>query len=248
MARTLASVLSASKGPKAASARLALWPCGRREGGLVAGGMFGGVKRVGEAPRRTPRRERLLLALVRVTAHQIDDLEARSDSAVGRAVTGDVNFLRALERAARQWRLPPRRHDVAAAERSDLAHQRAWAWIGHGEKLGVGHRQREARALEKRAVLAHIGEGRDTGACPAMQLGFGLDQHLSKLLQRPAAKGRAHEQPVGAKAPANLDERPGEIVDAVERKARDHEAEAHFLERQHLLIADHGRTRAAGRE
>src|SRR6476619_8330523 len=123
MARTLASVLSASTGPKAASARLALWPCGRREGGLVAGGMFGGVKRVGEAPRRTPRRQRLLLAFVRGPAHQIDNLEARSDSAVGRAVTGLVDLLGTLERAARQRRLPPRRHDVAAAERPDLAHQ-----------------------------------------------------------------------------------------------------------------------------
>src|SRR4249920_1077542 len=135
MARTLASVPSASTVAEVASARLALWPCGRGEGGLVAGGMFGGVKRVGETSCRTPRRQRLLLAFVRRPAHQIDDLEARRDPAVSRAVAGPVNLVGALECATRQRRLPPRRHDVAAAERPDLAHQLAWAGIGQGEEL-----------------------------------------------------------------------------------------------------------------
>src|SRR5262245_11512629 len=121
MARTLASVL-----PEVASTALVLRPCGRREGRLVAGGLFGGVKRVGETPCRTPGRQRLLLAFVRRPTHQIDNLEARRDSAVGRAVTGPVDLLGTLERAARQWRLPPRGHDVSAAERPDLAHQLAW--------------------------------------------------------------------------------------------------------------------------
>ena len=99
-----------------------------------------------------------------------------------------IDLLCALERAARQRHLPPRRHDIAAAERPDLAHQLARAGIGHGEELGVGHRQREAGALEERAILPHIGERRDTRARPAMQLGLCLDQRLTKLVQRAAAK------------------------------------------------------------
>src|SRR4249919_3692774 len=109
MARKLAAVLSTSTVAEVASAALVLRPCGRWKRCLVAGGLFGGVKRVGETPCRTPRRERLLLAFVRGPAHQINNLEARSDSAVGRAVTVPVDSFRALERAPRQRRLPPRR-------------------------------------------------------------------------------------------------------------------------------------------
>ena len=53
-----------------------------------------------------------------------------------------------------------------------------------------------------------------------MQLGLCLDQRLAKLLQRAAAKRRGHEQPVGAKRAADLDQRAGKIVDAVQRQAR----------------------------
>ncbi len=53
-----------------------------------------------------------------------------------------------------------------------------------------------------------------------MKLDFGLDQHLAKLLKRAAAERSPHEQTVGAKAPANLDERAGKIVDAVKAELK----------------------------
>ena len=53
----------------------------RRKRRLVAGGVLGGVQRIGEARLRASRRERLLLARIGCPAREIDDLEARRDLA-----------------------------------------------------------------------------------------------------------------------------------------------------------------------
>src|SRR4051812_7891500 len=98
--------------------------------------------------------------------------------------------------------------------------------IADAKELGISDGKREARALKERAIIPDIGEGRDARARAASQFGLGLDQRLAKLLQRPAAERRGDEQTIGAQRAADLDERAGEIVDAVKSKARYYEIEA----------------------
>ena len=62
--------------------------------------MLGRAERVGEAHRGAARRRWFLLACMRRPSHQIDDLEARHDLALGRRVTCPVDVFGALERPA----------------------------------------------------------------------------------------------------------------------------------------------------
>ena len=66
--------------------------------------------------------------------------------------------------------------------------------------LGVGDRQREARALEERAIVPHIGEGRDARARAAMQLRPPPRSAPGAARAASGAEHRRHEQPVGASA------------------------------------------------
>ena len=203
------------------------------------------MQRVGEPLRGTAGLERLLLAFVGRPAAQIDDLETRRDAPVRRAVAAAVDLLGALQAcgaAAAAFRraamtLPPPSALISSIRSRG-------ARIDHGEEVGVGHGQREAGALEQAAIVAHIGERRDAGAGAPLRLGLGLDQRPAQLLKRAPAEGRAHEQPVGVQRAPDLDQRAGEIVDAVERQPRDHEAEAGVPERQQILVADDGGPRA----
>ena len=121
--------------------------------------------------------------------------------------------------------LPGEQH-IAAAERANLAHDLAGICIEHRERLGVGHRQREARALQQRAIGAHIAERGHPRARSAFGLGLGLDQGLAKFRQRAGAEQRRHEQTIGRKRAPDLDERTGKIVDAMERQSRHDQIEA----------------------
>ena len=59
-----------------------------------------------------------------------------------------------------------------------------------------------------------------------------------------APSSAADERAVGAKRAPDLDQRAGEIVDAMKREPRDDEVEARLLERQQVLVADERRARA----
>src|SRR5262245_12687646 len=106
------------------------------------------MERVGEALRRASGPKRLLLTRVRRPSRQIDDFERGADPTVLRRVALAIDRLGARKRLARQRRLAAREQNIAAAERTHLAHQLARRGINYAQSLRVGDGKREACPLE----------------------------------------------------------------------------------------------------
>ena len=97
------------------------------------------------------------------------------------------------------------------------------------------------RALQQRPQVPHVGEGGDAGARPALHLLLGRQQGGAQLAQRAAAEQGGQQQPVGLQGAADLDERARQIVDEVQRQARDDQVERLVAERQRFLVGPHAR-------
>ena len=106
---------------------------------------------------------------------------------------------------------PMRRRSCISASRRGIAHR---------QPVDIGHRQREARALQQRAHVAQVGERRNARRDAVLDLGFGGREGLAQFGQRVAADERREQQAVGLQRAANLDKRAGEIVDELQATAR----------------------------
>ena len=80
------------------------------------------------------------------------------------------------------------------ARRSRIRDERVG--IAHRQPLDIGHRQSETRPLQKRAHVAHIGEGATCGADAAESLAFGGGEAFAQFRQSRAAEQHGQEQPV----------------------------------------------------
>ena len=134
---------------------------------------------------------------------------------------------------------------IGAAEGAQIAHQRKEVGVADGRPVEVDHRQGEARPLHERAQRAHVDEGRDARRRAAENLALGDRKTLPELGQRVAADQRRDEEAVGLQRAADLDERPGQIVDGLQREQRHGEVEAAVRRRQALEIADRAEEIAA---
>ena len=172
---------------------------------------------------------------------QGDDLEGRRHAAVGLAEFLRIDRGGARQRGAARRGPAARDEGVALAHAAQVAHQREGVGIGHRDGVDVGHRQREVGALQQGAGRAHLGEGRDPGADARLLGQLGLHQRGAQLGKGLAAEQGAEEQAVGLERLANLNQRPGQVVDPVQAKHAHDQVEAARPERQGLLVGGQGR-------
>ena len=110
--------------------------------------------------------------------------------------------------------------------------------IAHRQPLNIGDRQREARALQQRAHLAHVGKRRDAWRDAALDLGFRRGKGLTQLGQRIAAEQRREEKPIGFERAADLNERAWQIVQEMQRERGNHQVERAVAKRQRFLVGE----------
>ena len=108
-----------------------------------------------------------------------------------------VNLHHSLQRPAPERPPPAIGHHIGGAHATQILHQRDRRRVAHQYPVGIGHRQREACALEQRAGSANIGERSDTGGDAVLDLGLGRREGLAQLGQRVAAGKCCKQQAVG---------------------------------------------------
>ena len=97
------------------------------------------------------------------------------------------------------------------------------------------------------AKVAQIGKRRDARRGTALDVAFGGGESLPQLGERLAAKERGKKQAVGLERAANLQQRSGQVVDALQREPRDDEIEDAVAKRQRLFVGGDRRTSARQR-
>ena len=120
---------------------------------------------------------------------------------------------------------------IGRAHAAQVVQQRDRRRVPRGDAVDVGHRQREARALQQRAHVAHVGEGNDARRDPALDLGLGGGKGLAQLGERIAAGERRQQQPVGRQRAADLDQRAGKVVHELQRQRGHHQVERGVAQR-----------------
>ena len=127
---------------------------------------------------------------MRRPAGEPDDLESRADLAIKVREALRVDFGHTIERRAAKRRAAALGQRIGRAHPAQLRQQDEWRGIAHGEPLDVRHRQREARALQQRAHLAHVRERRHARRNAALDLALGGRERLAQFGERVAAEQR----------------------------------------------------------
>ena len=127
---------------------------------------------------------------------------------------------------------------IGAAEGAQIVHQRYEVGVAHRRAVEIDDRQRETHPLRERAQRAHVDERRDPRRRAAENLALGDGKTLAEFGQCVAADERPDEKAVGLQRAADLDERPGQIVDGLQHEERHREVETSVGRRQALDIPD----------
>src|SRR5262245_23015169 len=183
---------------------------------------------------------------MRRPAGEPDHLHGRADATVGIGKTLGINLHHARQRRALERPLAALAQRIGCAHAAQIVHQRQRRGVAHPDPVAVGDRQRKSRPLQQRAQLAYVGKGSDPRRDPLLDLGFGGGEGLPQLAQGVAADQRREQQAVRLERAADLDERPWQVVDELERERRHHEIERAVVERQRLLVGGDGKRPRAG--
>ena len=125
---------------------------------------------------------------------------------------------------------------VARAHAAQVVHQPDDVAIADRQHVAVRHRHGEAGAAQQVAGGAHVDLGMDMLAGP-IALG-GEQRGLEAGQAARAGKGRQH-QPVGPQHASHQDQRAGQVVDAVERAAGQHQVETGVGKGQGVFVGLH---------
>ena len=90
--------------------------------------------------------------------------------------------------------------------------------VGHVHHVAVDDGQRETGALQQMTQVAHFDHRCHARTGAAGHLGLGCEERCAQFFQRAAANDCADEQAVRLQAPADLRQRAGQIVDALQGK------------------------------
>ena len=151
--------------------------------------MLGDAERVRQPRFRRAWPQRFLLAFVRRPARKPGHLEggAHAPVGVGEALGIDARRRGAALRGAAAFCGGDAAHCARPRARRSRIRPNG-SRVARRDGLDVRDRQGEAGALQERAEVAHVGEGRDAGARAALQFGLGLRERLTQLGQRRAAR------------------------------------------------------------
>lgn len=127
---------------------------------------------------------------------------------------------------------------VRRSHRSQVADESEEIRIAHRHPVGIGDREREARALEQRAKAAGVGKGGDARGCSAGDLEFRTHQAVAQLEQCVAPGKGGEEQAVGLQHPADLDQGSGQIVDQMQGQGGGDQIEARIGEWRKGVVDD----------
>ena len=127
-------------------------------------------------------------------------------------------------------------------------HQCQWIIVAHRHPVAVDHRQRKSGALQQRAKVANIGEGRNPRRDSAFDLAFRFGEGFAQYAQTVAADHRRQQQTVRLQCALDLDERAGQVIHKLQRQRRHDKIERGIGERQRFLVGSHRQRRSVGRD